>query len=1116
MKKNLSLLLLIIAVSISVLAQTKITGVVTADNGDLLPGATVLLKGTTIGTVTDINGNYSLDVQSNEGTIVFSYVGYITKEISIDGQTNIDVILTMDITGLDEIVVIGYGVQKKSLVTGAISKVTSDEISQTQNLRVEQALQGKTAGVIIAQQSGSPGADITVRVRGIGSNSTSSPLFVVDGMRTSGIDYLSPNDIESIEILKDAASSAIYGAEAANGVVIITTKKGTKGQTSFNYNGYYGIQNVAHYQESMDAEQYIKYHHEAFAWKYIYSRSDPSAYTMESPEVIDAGFKGLPYSYESGTVYKLDWEDGNLRTSDNATTRTNLGTGTDWMAEMFSPAPITSHNLSATGGSDLGSYYISGGFFNQEGIVGGPKSNYDRYNFRFNGNININKWMNVYSNVGYTHKERKSLTENDWFSGQLTAAKHLDPLTPITVSSIEELPEFAQGFKPYLLRNEDGEYYGISDLITATELANPFAKIEDHNGIWKEDKLVGGTGIDFTPIDGLKIHSGVDIDLAYAHNSWSTSPRFYSEENHLETDTLDALNVSGDPLDGTIDSIDNAPSLTYETFKWFTIQNENYITYSFKIGSNNISLLAGNTIRQYSHMRYAVTVPGLYSTDERWKVYGATDWTSSISSDINIYVPWGGLGYETNRLVSYYGRLSYDYNEKYMATVNFRADGSSKFGPNNKFGYFPSISAGWIISRENFFPQMDIISFMKLRASWGINGSLSNLDDWKYLKLYERTTGGLITATGEDNPDLRWEQSKQTDIALDLGFFRNKIMLTADYFIKLTDGLLVQASVPEYLLTRGDQPYINGGIIQNNGLELELRFNDKEGDLKYSIGLNGSFLKNKVKELSKNYAALRGANLQGNIINKFEEGESVWYFWGFETNGVFQNQQEIDDYYVVNTDGDTVRPQADAVPGEIKLIDWASYDINGEVVAKPDGVLDEADRKNLGSPYPKFTYGINANFDYHNFDLTLFIQGVYGNKIYNVERLDQSYLNKAAWLYEDRWTGYGSTNSGVLPVCGSYTAYLTMPNDFWIQDGSYLRLKQIMFGYTLPEALSSKLLIKKLRIYVSGNNLLTLTKYRGSDPELGGTSNDDTNTIGIDYGMYPSAKSIIGGINLTF
>ncbi|MFC2137491.1 SusC/RagA family TonB-linked outer membrane protein [Bacteroidota bacterium] len=1111
MKKNLFIFLLFIAVSLSVMSQTKITGVVTAESGEALPGATVLLKGTTVGTVTDVDGNYSLEVKDSEGTLVISYVGYTSKEIPIVGQSAIDVALAMDIASLDEIIVIGYGVQKKSLVTGAISKITSDEITQTQNLRVEQALQGKTAGITVFQESGSPGAAMKVRIRGIGTNGDANPLYIVDGIRTGGIDYLSTSDIESIEVLKDAASAAIYGSDAANGVVLITTKKGKKGVGEVVYNGYYGIQDASHYTKVMNAEQYINYYSEAYAWEKINASGTDDITEINDPNAIDNAFSKFPYIFENGNIYQLQWEGvTDPKSENNATLKTNLGKGTDWMEELINPAPITSHTLSASGGSDAGNYYLSGGYFNQQGIIGGDQSNYDRYNFRFNGVLNTKDWISFYTNIGYTFKERTWIGENDWFSGDVTSASRLDPLTPVYADSTDFAGLSATNQK-YLVKDDDGKYYAISQLVTG-ENANPLASIKARRtDKWKEDKLVGGAGFDLKPIKDLKIHSSIDIDLAHALQTYYAGNYYLSNDIARIPGANDVLDDGGDPLDEVLDSLTNGINLTYQTYKWLTIQNENYITYSKQIGSHNFTILGGNTIFQYTNLEYNVTKPGLYSTDEKWLVFNNYDFKKHIDQ-VNM---WGEYG--TDRLLSYYGRLSYNYDEKYIGTVNFRADGSSKFGENNKFGYFPSFSGGWVISREGFYPQDFIVNLVKLRGSYGINGS-NNLERWKYLDLVRLRNDGGTERAGVYNPDLRWEKSIQTDVALDLALLRNKITITTDYFIKTTDGLLLETSV---LASEGEGKTVNAGEIQNTGVELEIGFHNKEGLLHYDIGINGSFIKNEVTSLDENrFKKLAGANIMGHTVTNFELGKPVWYLYGYKTDGIFQNWEDIDNHIsILNNDDGTIDSvvilQPNAKPGEIKYLDIASKDTNGNIVMIPDGVIDESDRTLIGNPHPDFTFGLNANLEFFNFDLSMFWQGVYGNEIYLYPRTERAFYNRPLYMYDERWTGEGTTNDGVRAFSAETVGKIGEASDFWVYDGSYVRLKQISIGYTIPNNITSKIQIQKLRIYFSANNVLTFTKYPGNDPEVGGTT-DNANSIGVDLTMYPSAKSYIFGLNLVF
>jgi TonB-linked SusC/RagA family outer membrane protein len=1092
--------------------EKMITGTVTSgEDGSPLPGASVVVKGTTTGTITDIDGKFTLTIPENS-TLVISYVGYLAEEVAVTTQTEINLALVSDIARLEEVVVVGYGVQKKSLVTGAISKVSSDVIESSKVTRVEQVLQGKAAGVVVSQQSGSPGADIKVQIRGAGTNGKSDPLYIVDGIRTGGIDYLSTTDIESIEILKDAASAAIYGSDAANGVVLITTKKGKKGVGEISYDGYYGMQNASHYMEVMNPEQYINYYQEAYAWQTVNQKSNDAITELTDPKAIDNSYKVFPYIYENGEIYKLGWDKGEKsRTASNATSKTDMGTGTNWMKELIKPAPITSHNLSISGGSDVSNYFLSGGYYNQKGIIGGDQSDFTRYNFRFNGVMKPKQWISFYTNIGYTHKQRTWIGENDWFGGDVTSAVRLDPLTPVYANSIDDFSNLSAAEKKYLVTGEDGKYYGISQLV-AGENANPLASIEARrHDKRKEDKLVGGLGFDLNPIKDLKIHCGFDMDLAQAFQSNYDGNYYLSNDLKRIPGANDKLDDGGDPIDGVFDSLTNGINLTYQTYKWLSIQNEDYITYTKQINKSNISILGGFSIFQYSNMSYSVTKPGLYSADQRWLVFDNYDF-KKYRDDVNMW----GEPEAKDRLLSYYGRLSYNYDEKYLATVNLRADGSSKFGSKNKFGYFPSISAGWVISRENFYPKDFIVNLTKLRVSYGVNGSNSNLGRWKYLDLNKLTSSGGTERYAGNNPDLKWEKSIQTDIALDLGLLNNKITITADYFNKLTSGLLFESNE---LSSIGEKTNVNAGEIQNKGFELELALHNKSGWLNYSIGINGSYLKNEVTSVDfRNLNKLAGANIMGETVTNFEEGKPVWYLYGYKTEGVFQNWDDIKNHVTVltNNDGtiDSVILQPNAKPGDLKFQDIASLDSSGNIVMVPDGKIDISDRTMIGDPHPKFAFGLNANFELFNFDVSMFFQGVSGNDIYLYPRTERAFYNRPNYMYDDRWTGDGSTNSSIRAFSAETVGTNGKPSDFWVYDGSYLRLKQLTIGYAIPNKISSKSLIQKFRIYFTASNVFTLTKYPGNDPEVGG--NSDANSVGIDLSMYPSPKSYIFGVNLIF
>ncbi len=1058
--KHLLTFLFLLFIPLSIFSQKLIKGTVVDENGYGIPGVNIYIKGTTTGTISDLDGKYTIEVPDEDAVLVFSSIGYVQKEIPVADKTTVDVQMDVETKELEDIVVVGYGTQKKSLVTGAIAKVESEDITKTASLRTEQALQGKTSGVMIAQQSGSPGAGMTVRIRGTGSNSGADPLYIVDGMRTGGIEFLSPNDIASVEILKDAASAAIYGAEGANGVVLITTKTGGKDKKGqITYDSYYGVQDMVSDFEVLDAHRYVEYFREAVAW--------------ETEVAIRNAVPDIPQDYIDRKITD-SWEKNNLMEPDS------VPHNTDWLNEIFQQAPIQSHHLTASGGSENSSYLISGSYFSQDGVVGGSNANFKRYTARFNGDHKINDWLNVGARVSYTHFTRRDVNENNEFGGVIGNAISLDPLTPLYYNDSSEIPEVYKGNEGYV-KDENG-YFGMSTRVR-NEIRNPVAQMHIDHSKWTTDKLLGSGFAEIKPFKGFTFKTKFDIDLAYGTNdNWIPVYYFHSSSEKELSEVNKSIN------------------------RWRTWQFENYFTYTNSIGDHNFSILGGMSARDYQYTSLFGKKEDMVeeSDDYAYIDFATSDTTKNAS----------GGGVDQNRLLSYFTRGTYDYQGKYLLNATLRADGSSLFGPDNKFGYFPSVSLGWVVTREDFWT-IPAVNFLKLRASWGQNGSLSNLGAFQYVSLityqarnYISGTDQLISAAEPEaisNPALQWETSEQTDIGLDFGFYNNKISLAVDYFRKETKDLLFQGGVPDYV--GNSAPWINAGNVRNQGVEIELGIRKKTGDFHYDFSLNASKLNNEVVAAPE---FLDGANLgTTGAITRFDEGYPVWYFYGYETDGIFQDTAQVSNY--VNSDGAQLQPSA--IPGDVKFVDKNGLDSLGNETGQPDGIINDADKTYIGSPHPDWTFGATINLEYKNFDFSMFIQGVTGNEIYNgVHRTDLVSNNKPVKFYEDRWTPDNKSNDWFRATYEDANRNFR-PSDLFIEDGSYVRLKNIQLGYSIPLRYLQKAKMRKLRIYISAQNLFTLTKYSGMDPEIGETAG--ARSIGVDRGFYPASRIIMGGLSLT-
>jgi TonB-linked SusC/RagA family outer membrane protein len=1020
------LVLIFTLFSFGLMAQTQtITGTITgAADGLTIPGVTVAVKGTTgIGTLSDFDGKYSLAVPSEFNELVFSFVGMKSKTVAIDGQTVINVQLETDEIGLEEVVVVGYGVQKKSLVTGAISKVSAEELSKSADLRVSQALQGKTSGVVISSNSGQPGSAVSIRIRGIGTNGDNEPLYLIDGLPASGaaIDYLNPSDIESVEVLKDAASAAIYGARGANGVILITTKGGKKNQAfTVTYDAYYGSQNPWKKMSVLESDQYFEIMNEAAA-----NANQPIPFNQARIDTLTAN--------------------------------------TDWQDEMFHyDAPKMSHTFGFSGGSEHTTYSSSLSYFSQQGIVAKDKSYFDRITWRTNVTQDFGM-LKLGSNLTLAYIETKGIDANDKYGMSLAQALNMPPVIPVM--------------------HEDGTYafpaqYGLG----MQEITNPVGLLSIRNNSGIVNKAIGGVFAELNfghlmdALQGLTFRTSYGTEYAFV-NSRSFTPIYYLSSTKYN----------------------NFDHVTTEFNKYVTWNWENVVAYDKYFNDWHINLIAGHSAFKNWTTNLGGTKSTLIFDDfEHAYIDNATDPASANS--------WGG--YAENTFLSHFARANVDFAERYMFSATVRRDGSSRFGPNNKFGIFPSASAGWVFTKEGFFPENNILTFGKIRASWGQNGN-ANIGDFAYTTTM---SNGQIYYFGVDpiqyngiqpsripNPDLKWETSEQIDVALDLGFMNDKITASIDFYQKKTKDWLVQAPAP--LILGNTPPIVNGGEISNKGIELELGFHNSMKDFSYDITLTGAYNKNEVLAINNAEKILTGgdAGFGQSQVLRAEIGTPMGFFWGYQVEGVFQTQAEIDAY--VNADGNKVQPNAK--PGDFKFKDQ-----NG------DGKLsDSDDRVNLGNPMPDFTGGLNIALNYKGFDFNMFWYTALGHQIWMAyRRYDQPYTNYGTEFYENRWTGEGTSTEYPRVTLLDNNNNLKTASDFYVEDADYLRLKNLSFGYTIPAELTNAIKISKLRLYVSAENLFTFTKYSGYDPEIGG----GVFNYGIDLGNYPQARTLMGGINVTF
>ncbi|MEN8155907.1 MAG: TonB-dependent receptor [Bacteroidota bacterium] len=1011
---NKILFLVLIAGFQSLSAQIEITGTVTDENGEALIGATIVEKGTVSGTVTDLDGKYVIEVSDGNSVLVFSYISYLSKEIAVGGNRVLDMILELDRTELDEVVVVGYGVQKKSDVTGAIVSVKSAEISKTISVNAASALQGKAAGVAVTSNSGTPGGGLKVRIRGVGTIGDASPLYVVDGFPTNDIGYLNPGDIESMEVLKDASASAIYGARGANGVILITTKSGGDGDGIINFSAYYGSQSIRNTPNIMTGPEY----YETMKEMYANAGGQPFQLKEITPE-------GLPYAGD--------------------TTHT-----TDWFDQLSRVAPVANYELSVSGGNDKSHYMLGGSIMDQEGTIIG--SSYNRQTLRFKVDTKVKDWLEVGFNSNISNKTRTSVTERSMYYGIVLNTLRTDPLTPILHDSTQQYYEPAY-----------------------QDIGNPVANVAYDNYVNKQFRTVNNVYASISFLDHFILRSSFGLDLNY-----STSDDYYPERYYLGSDKNDRPYSTIYQYNG-------------QTQSWL---NENIITYSRDIEDHSFTVMAGFTAQEITARWLTAEKDTLAKDIEVLRYFNSATGEERVTGSAS-----------ANAMISYLGRVNYNYKDKYLLTSSVRADGSSRFGANNRFGVFPSVSAGWNILREPFMQSAPALSRLKLRAGWGQigNDKISNYGysaSVNFSKSHSYILGGPNSSQHQvygaapsnfGNPNLKWETVESTNFGIDFGLFENRISGSLEYYIKNTKEMLVREPVPQYVGFTSN-PYSNIGEMRNQGFELSMTYKEVMSDFSYDVTLNGAINRNELVTLGKGQPIPAGTIQAGSICLN-DVGHPIGSFYGYVTDGIFQNQEEIDG---------TAQP--DARPGDIRYLD-----LNG------DGTITDYDRTFIGNPQPKLFYGINFNAQYKGFDLYLFFQGSYGNQVFNATNW---YLWHTAEQYNrskdllESWDGEGSTDKFPALNTTDLHGNNNRISDRYIEDGSYLRLKNLQIGYTLPGSLTGSVGMKEVRIYVSGQNLLTFTKYSGLDPEIGNLYSDLS--AGVDLGTYPQYRIIQMGAKIVF
>jgi len=1014
MTKKVSLLIFMF-ISFWATAQTlNVKGIVKdAITGDVLPGVSVIIKGSTTGAQTDFDGFYSLSKVKKGAVLVFNYLGYKKKEVVV-GQETLNVSLEESAESLDEIVVIGYGTQRKKEVTGAVSVVSSATIEDLNPTRIEQALQGQVAGVNITQSSGSPGAASNIRIRGVSTNGDSRPLILLDGRVIEDLSVVNPSDIESINILKDA-SAGIYGVRAANGVILVVTKTGRKNsdfQSILNIST--GFQQTTREIPLLNATEYALLANEAFA----------------------ANGEALPFSSISG-----------------------LGQGTNWQESAFETAPIYSIDYTLNKGTEKSTFSLGMAVTSQDGIVGGNKANFNRRNVRFNFDTDLTDNLKFSSSTIYTNTNKKNLIENA-LGSILFNALNMPPTTAVFDGS--------------------GEFSLPPSTGTGIEVANPLTQIDNaHNRTWV-NKISGSYGLNYRFLNHFS------ADVRYQANYATADSNTYNKVR-----TFGNNNVFNVPIGSFTDFSQSFFDYTFDAFVNYERDFNDVHSVKVMLGTSVFKTMGRfNTILTSDASGEDlnnVAIGGPVLNGDGLEIFKNNNNGDNLSFD--------------SRLLSYFTRLQYAYDGKYLFSAVIRRDGSSNFGPKNKFGFFPTASVGWVASEEDFLKDSNLVSFLKLRASYGIIGN-DRIPGFRFVSVLNGEAEYVFnntlvqgTAVGPiANPEIKWEQQIPLDIGVDIELV-DKVNITMDYFKKTTEDLLVSAQTSGIIgvsAPGSSVPVVNAGTVENKGFEFSIGYKESiSEDFKFNVNYNFTTLSNNVTFVGNSTGILEGGSfgVGQDPPSRMEAGFPIGYFYGYQTDGIFQTQLDVDSHAT----------QLNAAPGDLRFVDK-----NG------DGVIDSDDRTNIGDPIADLNMGLNLSFNYKDFDFNAYAFASIGNEIVrNYERTLP--LTNRATYYLDRWTGPGTSDTFPRVTTGATGNNLF--SDFHVEDGSFLRLQSVQLGYSLSSSTLKRLEFSKLRFYVSASNLFTLTKYRGYDPT---TSNGAPIGGGIDQGFYPSPKTFLFGMNVNF
>ncbi|HRO44301.1 TonB-dependent receptor [Agriterribacter sp.] len=1011
--KTLFLLISGIFFSAFAMAQTVVTGRVTDESsGEALPSVNIMVKGTSKGAVSDANGSYSIGLAANESVLVFSFTGYTTKEIDVTGRTQVDVTLLSAAASLSEVVVVGYGTQQKKDVTGAVASVKGTEVQNLPVSGVTQALQGRTAGVNVVRSGGSPGNAGSIRIRGTGTINNADPLVIIDGVPAGGLNSVNPNDIESIEILKDASASAIYGTRAANGVVIVTTKRGGFEQPStISLNAYTGFSNALKTLDMLDAATLVELKRER--------------YTND----------GLPVNEV--------WNN-----ADNAVQRTN------WQKELFGTGKVNNADIAISGGGAKSSYMISGGYYDEKGLI--TNSFFRRVSLRVNSDHKVGKRLKIGESIQLTNSKDNSLNTLSAQDGIIWSAIRFMPFIPV--------------------KNADGTWGTSKASNEYGDINNPVFTANNTDASNINNRILGNLNAELEIIKGLKLKANFGLDANhYTGRNFST----------IVTDQTRTTNNN---------------SLGRNFSESYSLLGEYFLSYNKTFADlHRVDFVGGYTAQTFNGDWFSAAKRDFINEAMNQRFLDVGQTLGNIG---------GNRSYDA--LSSWFGRVNYDFDRKYLLTATFRADGSSKFAEGNKWGYFPAFSAGWRISEEKFFDNVGFIDELKLTGGWGQLGN-QNIGGLQYLALisgggrYSFDDNTVVGATQSRLPNynISWETAEMTNIGLSIEMLKRTLQANFNYFIKTTRDMLLSPPTIGTVGTLGI-PDQNVGILRNQGLEIDLTYRNSAGNFNYSFSGNASFIKNKVVKLyDGNYigSVLYGRPLEE--ISRTYEGSPIAVFYGWKTDGLYQTQDDIDKD--ANITNDSRKTAGLIAPGDVRFLDLNN-----------DGMINEQDRTILGSPHPKVVYGFNADFEYKGIDLSLFLLGNAGLSIFNADRmqgLDPTYSFNMYAEVADRWTGPNTSNTiPRMTTRRDNRNYRT--SDMFIEKGDFLRLKNIVLGYTLPLNLTERAGISKLRVYVTGQNVFTFTKYSGLDPELG--YSDGNKQINVDIAQYPQSRSWTFGVNVTF